>query len=166
MKKFKKIVALAALLVPLGWAQGVAALHPLVSEKGPQVVLEPALVGKWSCNVEIMSDGKDGYIVKTGDEEDGTLRLMRFHGMLLGDWVIGGKTGLRVHVFLRIEITDDQLRARMLGSDWMVDQIKAYGFPRYEVVDSPDRIHRRAAPGSDFLLLRRTRGERRDHAGA
>jgi len=84
--------------------------------------------------VEITSDGKSGYNVKMDDEET-TLRLVRLNGLLLGDWRSSDKSGLPVHMFLTIQMEQDEMHVSFLGSDWLEEKIQALGWPRYEKLD-------------------------------
>jgi len=78
---------------------------------------------------------------------------MRFNGTLLGD-LCGSKEGPPFHIFMTLARDGDKLHVRFLGTEWLADQIRAMGWPRFEPIDEDD--------GGGILLTASTKDMRRD----
>jgi hypothetical protein len=152
MTGFRNLTLLAALGASAAWAE-VYSLHPLVAEDDPEAVSEPSLIGKWSYDVEITSDGDNTYRVKL-EKEIGTLRLIRLNGLLLGDFRLRCDTGVPVHIFLKLRVEQNRFYVGFLNTTWLTEQIQALGWPRYEVLGEAEKH-------GEILLLASTEELRR-----
>lgn len=146
MLKSKAILLIPALAFLAGCA-GVVSLHPLTLPNDKQTVFDPALLGTWEDG-EAVGDGPKGrytvarsgsgysFSVETGTGEmQGTMYLVKVHGGYLMDvYCPGDGPSLPAHFFARLRLEKDTAWVALMDSDWLQDQIKARGEPRYELL--------------------------------
>jgi len=172
----KKMLIILALLIPLaGCSSPAASLHPLIPSE--QAIAVPGLSGAWAEEEAAANEGggtvwtfeeqknrEYTLTVQDPDQESSyvfAVRLARlgdylFVDAILKETTIQGKNAdtdglwIPVHYFGRIEVDQDQLHVRLLGSDWLDAALKDGRTDlRHEMTDE-DTISFLTAPTADL----------------
>ncbi len=120
-------VVVAAALVACGCGD-LLSLHPLYTEQDR--ILDPALEGRWENADDRMKVMRDGfaYLVthepRSGPSEvqEFEVRLVDLGGVRMADIILtGGQLG---HMFIRVRVSDSELRFAFLDSEWLRGRIR------------------------------------------
>jgi hypothetical protein len=144
MLKFN-VLFLVLTLVSLTGCASVVSLHPLAIPDDKRVVFDPALLGTWEAveaNPEgtrarwVVTSAPSGYAVTAGPGEPSfTMRLLT-----VGDrWLLDVNSlndgfTVPVHLFFKLRLKKDAAWVAEMDSDWLMEQIKASGLPRHELL--------------------------------
>jgi hypothetical protein len=128
MKHWSILLPAAALLT--GCGPDMMSLHPLYTPS--DVVFEEALLGRW-LHVEGRSSevwrferqGEDAYELRVDDDKPIACRLVRLSNYLFLDAsaVDAGDTGIRGHMFFRVELDRDTLRLASPDDKWLREKL-------------------------------------------
>ncbi len=120
-------VVVAAALAACGCGD-LLSLHPLYTAEDR--ILDPALEGRWENEDYRMTVTRDGpaYLVKheprsgPSEVQEYEMRLVDLGGVRMADIILtGGELG---HMFVRVRVSDGELRFAFLDSDWLRGRIK------------------------------------------
>ncbi len=157
---------LVLVLVSLTGCAGVVSLHPLATPDDRRVTFDPALVGTWEV-VDANPDGvrmryvvvsaPPGYVVTAGpNQERCTMQLLKVGDRRLLDVYFPNDGPLvPVHVFYKLRLEKDAAWLAEMESDWLMEQIKASGSVRHELLNEEVPL----SQGVKRILLTASTGE-------
>jgi hypothetical protein len=140
------VIFLVLALVSLTGCAGVVSLHPLATPDDRRVSFDPALVGTWE-EVEANPDGTrmryvvagapSGYAVTAGPNQvKCTMQLLKVGDrQLLDVYFPHDGPQVPVHVFCKLRMEKDAAWLAEMTSDWLMEQIKASGRVRHELLN-------------------------------